>query len=97
MGLEANIKQLREIAWSWDLFGLGPEGKAAALDEYDGLVQMAIEMIDEGLSDAAAGERMIEFIAHDWMGLDEVDEPPMRLLTNQLDSAIRFVGSIRNA
>ena len=95
MGLEANIAQLREIAWSWDLFGLGSEGKEAAADEYDDLIEMAVELIDEGLSDAAAGEKMIEFVARDWMGFDYSDEPPMRLLTNQLDSAIRFVGGVR--
>ncbi len=95
MDLDADLETLRDLMWGWDVFGLGTSGRESAPEEYDGLIQLAIELINHGEDDAAVAYQLVEAIALGWLGLHEVDEPPMRLLTNNLSLATTFVERTR--
>lgn len=95
MDLNADLETLRDLMWGWDVFGLGASGRESAPEEYDGLIQLALELINEGEDDVAVARQLIEALALGWLGLKEVDEPPMRLLTNNLALATTFVARTR--
>jgi hypothetical protein len=95
MDLDPDLETLRDLMWEWDVFGLGTSGRESAPDEYDGLIQLTIELINDGEDDAAVARQLIEALAFGWLGLNDVDEPPMRLLTTNLALATTFVERAR--
>lgn len=95
MDLDPDLETLRDLMWEWDVIGLGTSGRESASEEYDGLIQLAIELINDGDDDEAVARQLIEALALGWLGLNDVDEPPMRLLTNNLALATTFVARTR--
>ncbi|MGV8969694.1 MAG: hypothetical protein ACOH1J_04520 [Microbacteriaceae bacterium] len=95
MDLDPDLETLRDLMWEWDVIGLGESGRESAPEEYDGLIQLTIELINDGEDDAAVARQLIEVLALGWFGLNDVDEPPTRLLTNNLALATMFVARTR--